>query len=427
MYIPYNKLSKTIALFCPLSWRKTIRNYGYKLSLLQNIAFVKRNTRSVLKKLRNKKEKIIIAFSVYDETKWKCQSLYDFMNTSEDLEPYIFVTKINSSQSHFSYCDSTAVEKAYKFFKSNHMRVLYAYNTKNNSYIPFKDMPVKPDIIIYQHPRFLAENQEPLGCSKFALNCYIPYFLPISNEPYQYEMEFHQYVYKHYLLNDTLKNEYAPKMLNKGENLVAAGYPSLDYFYLNKDKVYEQKDYVIYAPHWSVDINNHLGWGTFLWNGHYILKYAKSHPEIHWVFKPHPCLAGYLRTKKIMTDAEISEYWNEWRKIGKVLESGNYLDIFMQSKAMITDCGTFLSEYYYTKKPLIYLFNTNKAPKYNKMVSNMMESFYRVDNLKSLAETLDDVVLKGKYKSIQGRQDLDINNYAAKNITNDLLQDILRR
>ncbi len=426
MLIPYYKLFQTIALFCPIRWRNFLRKFGYQIFLKQNIAFTQKNAKKVLKRLRHKQEKIIVAFSIYDETKWKCQSLYDYLNSSERFEPYIFVTRINSGKEHFSYCESGAVDKAYKFFKANNMRVLYAYDTKNNHYISFKEMKPKPDIIIYQHPRFLAQGQEPLMCSEFALNCYIPYFLPVSDEPYQYEMDFHQYVYKHYLLNDILKKAYAPNMINKGKNLVSAGYPSLDYFYLNKEKIYEQKGYVIYAPHWSIDINNHLGWGTFLWNGHYILKYAEKHPEINWVFKPHPCLAGYLKTRKIMTENEISEYWNRWEKIGMVMESGNYLDMFMESTAIITDCGTFLSEYYFTDKPLIYLYNSDRAPKYNKMVSTMMENYYKVDNLDKLTQTLDDVILKEKYKSIKRDTAIKL-DYAAKNITEDLLQEILRK
>ena len=66
----------------------------------------------------------------------------------------------------------------------------------------------------------------------------------------------------------------------------------------------KEKKYVIYAPHWSID-DNRTNYATFEWNGKYILEYAKKHPEIKWIFKPHPSLKLRLETQKIMTNEEI--------------------------------------------------------------------------------------------------------------------------
>ena len=65
------------------------------------------------------------------------------------------------------------------------------------------------------------------------------------------------------------------KMLNKGKNLKVVGHPQLDYFYLGQDKNLTNKNYVIYAPHWSINVPEE-NYATFEWNGEFLLEYAKK-------------------------------------------------------------------------------------------------------------------------------------------------------
>lgn len=424
MYIPYFELSKTAALFAPVKLREAIRDWGYGRKVCQNLCYIKKNYFRVLKKLKRdvKVRKLVVAFHVYDQAKWKCQSLYDLMLDSNIFEPYIFVTKNCAPAENFNFQKESELEKVYNFFKVRKMRVQYAY--KNDKFIPFEDMKPKPDIIIYQHPWYVETSQGPVVSSRFALTCYVPYFVATSEIDTEYCLRFHQYVENYYVLNDLIKKYYSANMTNNGINLKVTGHPMLDYFYLNKDRKYDSKNMIIYAPHWTVDSDNTLQWGTFLWNGMFILDYAKSHPEFDWVFKPHPCLANYLRTKKHMTKSQIDDYWNEWAKIGIVCETGDYLDLFMESKAMITDCGSFETEYFMTKKPLIHLNSKNATP-YNPSVKKIVENYYCVNNIQELSNALDNVIIRGNDSLKASRDKLYDelgydNNYAAFNIIKDL-------
>ena len=56
-----------------------------------------------------------------------------------------------------------------------------------------------------------------------------------------------------------------------------------------------------------------------------------------------------------MSEKEVEDYYANWQKIGNVIESGNYFELFAESDLMITDCGSFLVEYFLTQKPLIHL------------------------------------------------------------------------
>ena len=67
-----------------------------------------------------------------------------------------------------------------------------------------------------------------------------------------------------------------------------------------------KEDYVIYSPHWSLG-NTPLKYATFDWNGRQILEFAKSHPEIKWVFKPYPILKGRIVEVGLMSEEEVGK------------------------------------------------------------------------------------------------------------------------
>ena len=157
-----------------------------------------------------------------------------------------------------------------------------------------------------------------------------------------------------------------------------------------------------------------------------MLKYAKKHPELNWIFKPHPCLKNYLLIKNFANEDEVNNYWAQWEKIGKVMESGDYPELFMQSCAMITDCGSFETEYFLTQKPLIHLKNTLAIP-FNPSVKKIVQTYYEAQNESELEKILDSVIIqKLDYKKEERKNTLKElkldNRYAAKNIINDIKQ-----
>lgn len=429
MYVPYDKIFDTLALFTPMELGAKLKNFGMKLKTKNNLKYISKNKKQVIKKLKEKiknNEKINVVFYIYDETKWKSQSIYNLLEEDERFTPYIFVSKNCSTEDNMNFQTKNDITKVYDFFKNKNMRVLYAYDFENDNYIPLDEMKVKPDIVFYSHPWYIYKTQGPVMVSKYAITCYIPYFIATSISPIEYYTRFHQYVENHYVLNDLIKNYYAENMDNKGENLKSTGHPMLDYFYLNKNKTFENKNYTIYAPHWSVDKNNNLHWGTFLDLGYKILNYAKTHPNLNWIYKPHPCLESYLIKNNYYTKEEINSYRKEWQNIGQIMETGDYLDLFMQSKTLITDCGSFETEYFLTQKPLIHLKSNIEPTPFNPSVEKIINSCYEAHDFESLKEILDEVIIKNNDYKIQERKKVYKelgyeNNYAAKNILEDIL------
>ena len=367
-----------------------------------------------------KTRKIRVAFYVND-TRWKCQNLFDLMEKSGHYEPFIIVGRHATGPFHFEYQTKEQLEEIYNTYVDLNMKVFMSYDFDTGKFIPLSTF--KPDIIFYSRQWGLHKNHNINATADYALSCYVPYF--ISNSPATFEAgsEFHNKLWKYYVINNDLVNEYKKVMPNKGKNLKVAGYPNLEEYLIN-DK--PEKKYTIYAPHWSLGKTT-LNYATFDWNGKYILDYAKSHPEMNWVFKPHPILKGELVESGLMTEQEAEDYYNEWDKFGIKYEGFDYIKLFKQSKVLITDCGSFLAEYMPSKNPVI-LLRSNRATPYNFLAKKVTKYYYKAHNLKELDKLFEEVLIKGKdpykEKRLQMLKNLHLVNHASQNILEDLNKEL---
>ena len=421
MYIPYEKIGNFLNLILK---NESLKSFFYDKKIEQNINYIEKNKKNVLKKINkklHKNEPVKVVFYVYDETKWKCQTVYDMFENDSRFEPLILVTKSAAKNSdNPTYQTIDDVKKAYKFFKDKNLKAEFAYDVKKDKFIPFEKF--EPDIIFYQHPWYVERTQGPVVCSKFAFTAYVPYYFPMEIEgvdnKIDYYLRFHKYVERYYALDSFIENKLKNKMDNKGVNVKAVGYPNLDYFIENN----VNGDYVIYSPHWTVGGLGH-NYGTFEWSGLYMLEYAKQHPEIKWVFKPHPLLRKSLSDTSIMTEQEVENYYNEWDKIGIRYEGGDYLEWFLKSKMMITDSCSFLGEYFVTEKPLILLMS-DKSP-FRSLNHHILKTYYcahNLDELKHFLEILpnDDYM---KETRLQALNESGLkNNKASKKIFDDIIE-----
>ena len=412
MYINYNFLLK----FCVFS---IFRDFFYRKKIEQNCTYIAKNRKKVIEKLKNKAV-LKAVFYVYDSCKWKCQTIYDEMRKHPRFEPLVIVTK-NAAENidNPSYQSEKEVMATFDFFKNKGMNVELGYDFKKNKHIPFKNF--EPDIIIYQHPWYVETSQGPVVCSKFALTAYVPYDIATTTLELEYNLRFYQYVENYYLINEALKEFYAPLMDNKGINLKAVGSPSLDVI----KSVNSDKNYIIYAPHWTINHEKTIAYSTFKETGKFILDYAQKHPELNWVFKPHPMLKKSILDNDFMIEAEVNEYYLAWEKLGKVCYDGEYFELFNHSRLMITDCCTFLMEYFATGKPLIRLVSED-CGEFNVNTKNIINYFYNVKTIKELEEKLDKILIEqiDELKDIREKASGQYKQNATENIINDLLNQI---
>ena len=253
------------------------RKFRRKMDILiegNPVDILQANYDKVLERLKNKKGKIKAVFLVSENQKWNWQSVYDDMLKSPDFEPLILITNVWLKRGSDIRLSETTLQENFDFFAKRNMKVEYAYDAKTDTYLPLSDFGA--DIIFYQQPWNLHPTQSLMETSKYALNCYVPYGIPVCDIGSEYDIGFYRSVWAYFEINQQMYDFLEKKDKNLVKNHIVCGHPKLDTYFDETDKT---ENYIIYAPHHSF-FPAHLNLATFKWNGEYILQYAKEHPEL---------------------------------------------------------------------------------------------------------------------------------------------------
>ena len=357
-----------------------------------------------LEKLAKKKprhEKIRVLFIVSEIAKWKEQSLYEMMDNSEDFYPIVGISAWNK-QSGLSASELNAVHKrAEAFFDRLGDRHVRTVTCENGSRVYHDLSEFKPDIVFYTEQWSPCPKQHPYEVSEYALTCFLPYYVPDFGIT---QIDCHQQVermsWTYFCLGEAWARLYRRSLLltchcNK---FVVTGHPALDTFYEQRNRL-PKENYVIYAPHFAFPHPLQQEFyliGTFDWSGQEMLRYAEAHPEIKWVFKPHPILRGLLSEFGVMSKEQVDDYYRRWERIGLACYDSAYQDLFLESRAMITDSGSFLPEYGSTGRPVVHLICSRNNHVPPEAAKNVYDTYYQVNNLDELHDMLHLVVEQGK-------------------------------
>ncbi len=347
-----------------------------------------------LKKVYGKR-KLVVAFCVSEVAKWKAQSLYDKLEKTAEYTPIIYVYPSLLDFNQELSAEELLKEKM-NFFKEKGLNVASVWDSVlQKCVIPQYS---RPDIIFYQQPWDIPPFLPPREIADYALSFYIPYYL-VNN--FNIDIEFGLHLH-HFVFGYIVQNEEAAKLFTSmldrkyyAGSCIGLGHTIVDS--LTENISSSDTNSVIYAPHFSIPAEGAgrlFVYSTFLDNGRLILQFAKEHPEIDWVFKPHPRLRFELEHTKAWTKAEIDAYYEEWEKIGTVCTTSDYVELFQNSSAMITDCGSFLTEYSCMDKPLIRLYYHKENLPPNPILKELYKTFYYAHNNDELQELLNSIICR---------------------------------
>lgn len=408
----YNQLVKTITEFRSLYFKKLFepifelefRRNRIALYLFENqvLNFSTRKLNMLIYKCRYffhllrlrcvaKKRKIRIGLWMTENQKWSSfESLYRSLSANENFETFVLLTYLKKGRAGVSKLEH--MEQNIEFLEKNNIKYELVYDYKYNSYSYLKDK--KPDIVFYQQPWSIHDNQNLWNTSKNALTCYVPYCYYSLDTDVNYLFGFHGCLWKYFVETEMHKKDYETKY--QAKNCIAFGSTKLDNFKTIKPNgIWSKKNKkrIIYAPHHTFAYEYNYQMATFKSNGEYILNLAKSHPEFEWIFRPHPVFYDRVIEFGIMKPEEINNYFSEWEKIGKIYPTGDYYELFSHSDCLITDCISFLAEYLPTGKPVIHLRKENQHREFNSLLQIITDSYYKIYDNKTLQEVFDRVVL----------------------------------
>ena len=340
---------------------------------------------------------IEVGFVLYTQSMWSCDSLYKMLEKDKRFIPYILICKDANDMKK----NDEKYNSARDYFMNNKYNVI----DYENSQFDINDM----DFVFYLTPFKVVPNSYNIRKMKMkVLTAYITYSFMVADREKKFLLPVYQLTWRFFADTSFYKKMMKEKCPTSDDNVVFCGYTRMDEFYnsninheneiwkLPKDcdkKVYK----IIYAPHHSV-FDENAGYSTFDQNYKYILEIAKKYSKnTSWIIKPHPLLRSRIIKNGFFKDEEeYDNYLKEWEKLpnARVVTDGTYFDIFKSSDTMILDSVSFLAEYQYVHKPLLFL--TRETQKFNEFGDHLKKILYCVpgDDYDGIDNYINEVLFK---------------------------------
>lgn len=331
---------------------------------------------------------INVAFFVIESSMWKYDELFKlFLNSSLFAPQIVICPYLNYQGSQMQ----RIMDEAQTFFYNKKYPYIITYNHFLNTFIDIKDV-FYPDIIFYCFPYLSATKESLYGIYHFpkSLICYVPYSSMVCNAKIQFDKTVQNFAWAFFVENHLVKKmleEYSP---TKGNNAITTGFPSLD--------VYRKNDYVpcnvwkhaqmikiIWAPHYTIlDGVVEIAFSTFLQYCDDMVGLARKYSqEIQVAFKPHPFL--YPTLCSYWGKEKTDDYYDIWKNMDNTqLVTGDYVDLFKTSSAMIFDSVSFIVEYLYTQKPSLFTYKKGVENQLNEYGIRAFECHEKASSLQEV-------------------------------------------
>lgn len=400
-------------------------------------------------------QKIRVAFLAISAAEWAVENVYRSLIQDERLECFVVVCPLMDRKKEDRM---RSEEMSYHFFQEQGYNTRRIYHSEQDQCDGWESLGGVPDLVIHLTSWYnaLPEQYQIEQLPLHTVNCYIPYGMYVADSPDGNYVK--QLVYNKEFVNlqwrvfaDSRENlaGYQEHELLHGKNVRCSGYAKMDYFRQKREYTPEQihsiwklpaqegmdnRKRVIIAPHHSITPSAGIQYATFLRNAYFWLYLAKKYQDkITFIFKPHP----NLRWKTVwahMFEAfeEYDEYLEAWNTLpnAKVVEEQSYLEIFATSDGIIMDSASFIGEYLYVDKPVLFL--TRREQAFNSLGAKIMPCYQTAEggDYTAIEQFLVQVILgeEDTKKNDRGRTYRELLDYVSWNdclASEYICQDIL--
>jgi len=300
--------------------------------------------------------KLKVGFIVLTESTWKLEPLLRRMEDDEAFETAVVVTPLKT------------LDDVERQFEQERTKAYFSGRGGNSPVMttPKELSNFDPDVVFLTNPHPIYDMLFYNKIYEHKLCCYVPYTHGVdkyNNSQSQYNQPFHNSMWRIFAPHEQSKKIYRTISFKKGKNVVVTGYPACEPF-LNPSEVNShpwkaqdrEKLKIIWAPHHTIDEPT-LPYADFLrYADDFVALADRYRQDVQWAFKPHPLLKSKLYKHPDWGRKRSDDYFEYWRAEDHCqLEEGGYVDLFKQSDAMIHDCASFLAEYLYLNKPVLFL------------------------------------------------------------------------
>lgn len=376
-----------------------------------------------------------VVFTTLDVPMWRYQHLYEKMKADPRFNVSIVLTP----------CPFRDYEKDLaglrEYFQERQMPFIDYDKEKGPIDIKKK---LAPDILFYAQPYDHLLMPAYDFCHFYdCLLCYSPYAFWTASGQDSYNLPFHNMAWKLFYSTSMHKVDATNLATNKGRNVRVVGYTNADDF-LKPNHQSPWKDIkdgkhrkrIIWAPHFTIKSNTIFPpRSNFLWMADLMVNLAKETADsIQFAFKPHPSLIKLLYEEKGWGKKRADAYYDLWATMHNTqLETGEFVNLFMTSDAMIHDCASFTVEYHYSKKPVLFMSKNLSAIQegLNDFGKKAFSLQYFGSNETDISQFIEETVLGGK-DPMRPKRELFYNDYllppndksVAENIYNDIVMSL---
>lgn len=263
-----------------------------------------------------------------------------------------------------------------------------------NPQVVFRQAPWDADVPACLHAQHLA----------FTRLCYVPYgYLTARIEQHQFDQPYHRLSWRIFCPDDAHRELYARHNQLGGSNCRVTGFPKFDHLLQHVGGVGHWpvaqtrlgRFRLLWAPHFSYT-GPWLRFGVFDRIAAAMLELAATRQDLEIVLRPHPAMREAMASAAGDTFlGRFRDRWAQLPNVGLSLEQ-EYADLFAASQAMLTDGLSFLSEYQFFDKPLVF-FEREDNVGFNAAGAQLLQGLYRVPDMDAFTALL------GRLKA--GRED----------------------
>ncbi|MDA3969259.1 CDP-glycerol glycerophosphotransferase family protein [Helicobacter ibis] len=190
---------------------------------------------------------------------------------------------------------------------------------------------------------------------------------------------------------------------------------------------------IIISPHHTITNWEGLRLSNFLEFSDFFLELPKLYPQIHFIFRPHPLLFDTIKQNPNLWNDSVESYLTKISRIPNMTydDTSDYLQTFMDSSALIHDCGSFLAEYLFTEKPMLFIAKRAQAnDSFTKHGKDLLDKLYLAYTQEEIINFINEVVInnndymKKKRVNFTNKQIIYNQGNAGKAIANDIIREI---
>ncbi|WP_300906921.1 hypothetical protein [uncultured Desulfovibrio sp.] len=335
-------------------------------------------------------EKIRVGFSVIFDSVFPLRHVFELMLEDELFSPFL-IAMPDISRGRYHLLETYIRTCASLQMHYPNAKLVRTYDPKHDSFfeaVSACDLycPANPYDAM-SHPDMRLDS----FFNKYIPVFYTPYGPSVSNASLKFICNSYHKFWRFYAQAKIEMD------ILKSDNVRFSGFAKLDRMpEIIKNSTGRKK--IIIAPHHSIFAGqNSITYGHFLQYSDLISRLPQIFPSIDFIFRPHPLLLCNLN--KFWGEDKTVAWLATMRKNGnvKIQFGGDFLSTFVDSDALIHDCGSFLAEYIFTKKPCLYMwdYDNDLLEQFSILGKKCLDAHYIAYEESHILRFINDVVING--------------------------------